>query len=209
MNRLLFRLRLCAFLLNIFKEGYHIYGALVYPLYIHTYLGGWAAIKDIYSKFASAGNGYDAITDSVYISDYRFAFLASVTRNYKPINYYTYATAAWGTGSINDQTFPFASSTNMSVSPMACRYQRFSSSSDIGTAYFTIEITSSNSSGMMLNKITETSTGTLSISTVSTSFTRITVQQANFGLTIKKLTLIPVNTNSSGSAINYKLTASN
>lgn len=190
-------------------SDYHIYGALVYPLYIHTYLGGWAAIKDIYSKFASAGNGYDAITDSVYISDYRFAFLASVTRNYKPINYYTYATAAWGTGSINDQTFPFASSTNMGVSPMACHYQRFSSSSDIGTAYFTIEITSSNSSGMMLNKITETSTNTLSISTVSTSFTRITVQQANFGLTIKKLTLIPVNTNSSGAAINYKLTASN
>lgn len=119
-----------------------------------------------------------------------------------------YATSAWETGSINNFSVPFASTTNMGVNPMACHYQRFSSSTNIGTAYFTVEITSSDGSGMMLNKITETATGTLSISTVSTSFTRITVQQANFGSTINKLTLIPVNTNSSGGLICYRLTAS-
>ncbi|NLN82069.1 MAG: hypothetical protein GX136_05930 [Clostridiales bacterium] len=184
------------------------YGALMYPLYIYTYLGGLPTIRSIYEEYPDAGNPYDAITDSVYISNYRYAFLASVSRNYKPVNYYTYATSAWETGSINNFSVPFASTTNMGVNPMACHYQRFSSSTNIGTAYFTVEITSSDGSGMMLNKITETATGTLSISTVSTSFTRITVQQANFGSTINKLTLIPVNTNSSGGLICYRLTAS-
>lgn len=94
----------------------------------------------------------------------------------------------------------------MAVEPMACHYQRFSSSTDIGTAYFTIEII--NGSGMMLNKITEDSTGTASIYTVSTSFSRITVTQNNFGGAVKKLTLLPVNTNNSGASIVYQLTAS-
>lgn len=179
----------------------------MYPLYIYTYLGGLPTIRSIYEEYSDAGNPYDAITNSVYISDYRSAFLSSVTRNYRPVNYYTYATSAWGTGSINDFSVPFESTTNMGVNPMACHYQRFSSSANIGTVYFTVEITSSDGSGMMLNKITETSAGALSISTISTSFTRITVQQANFGSTISKLTLIPVNTNSSGAIINYKLTA--
>jgi hypothetical protein len=186
-----------------------IYGSLMYPLYIYTYLGGLPTIRSIYVAYSDAGNPYDAITDSPYISDYRSAFLASVSRNYDPDYYYTYANYWWGTPSINDHPIPFESTTNMSVNSMACHYQRFSSSTNIGTVYFTLEITSSNGNGMMLNKITETSTGALSISTVSTSFTRITVQQSNFGSTVKELTLIPVNTNSSGSAISYKLTVSN
>ncbi len=186
-----------------------VYGSLMYPLYIYTYLGGLPTIRSIYAAYSDAGNPYDAITDSPYISDYRSAFLASVSRNYDPDYYYTYANYWWGTPSINDHPIPFESTTNMSVNSMACHYQRFSSSTNIGTVYFTLEITSSNGNGMMLNKITETSTGALSISTVSTSFTRITVQQSNFGSTVKELTLIPVNTNSSGSAISYKLTVSN
>ncbi len=193
------------------ESSNHIYGAFVFPLYIYTYSNGWTVIKSIYSNFKSVGNGFDAITNAEHITDYRYAFLASVSRNYKPTNYYSYATSAWGTGSINNFTIPFTSSSNKTVNPMACHYQRFSSSSDIGTAYFTIEITSNDGSGMMLNKITETNTGTLSISTVFAnvpSSKRITVQQANFGGNIKKLTLIPVNTNSSGSWITYKLSAS-
>jgi hypothetical protein len=193
---------------SIFSTTYsgHIYGALVYPLYIYVYLGGWTTIRNIYSNFTSAGNGYDAISNCYNITSYKNAFLASVSCNYKPTQYYAYATSAWGTGSINDFSVPFSGSPNMAVEPMACHYQRFSSSTDIGTAYFTIEII--NGSGMMLNKITEDSTGTASIYTVSTSFSRITVTQNNFGGAVKKLTLLPVNTNNSGASIVYQLTAS-
>ena len=185
-----------------------VYGTLMYPLYIYTYLGGLPSIRSIYEAYSDAGNPYDAITNSTYIQSYRTAFLESASRNYKPEAFYSYATSAWGRGSINDFTVPYTGSSSAAVNPMACHYQRFSSSSNIGTAYFTIQITSSDGSGMMLNKITENSSGALTISTVSTSFTRITVQQANFGSIVQKLTLIPVNTNSNGYSITYKLTAS-
>lgn len=185
-----------------------LYGTFMFPLYIYTYLGGIQTIRSIYEEYSDAGNPYDAITNSRYISSYRTAFLESVTRNYKPTDFYSYATSAWGTGSINEFTVPYTGSPSAAVNPMACHYQRFSSSTNIGTAYFTIQITSNDGSGMMLNKITEESSGNLIISTVSTSFTRITIQQTNFGAIIQKLTLIPVNTNSNGYAITYQLTAS-
>lgn len=57
----------------------------------------------------------------------------------------------------------------------------------------------------------KTSSGGLTINTVSTSLTsynRITIQQTNFGGTIQKITLVPVNTNTSGSSIYYQVTSS-
>lgn len=45
-------------------------------------------------------------------------------------------------------------------------------------------------------------------STSLTSYNRITIQQTNFGGTIQKITLVPVNTNTSGSSIYYQVTSS-
>lgn len=90
---------------------------------------------------------------------------------------------------------------------MACHYQKFESTTNIGSAYFTIEIASTDGSGLYLNKITETAAGTLSIYSVSTNFTRVTVTQANFGSTIQKVVLVPVNTNLEGT-ITYIISAS-
>ncbi|MBP5632208.1 MAG: hypothetical protein J6Y21_05580 [Clostridia bacterium] len=211
-----FNYMISSFLSNSYYSIYsthnsaHMYGALVYPLYIYTYLGGWSTIKTIFGNFYSAGNGYDAITNCYNISSYAYAFLASETRNYKPTNYYSTATTDWGTGYVHPNAIPYTSS-NISVAPMACRYERFAKTTNIGTLYLTFEVTSSSANGIMLNKILETSSGGLTINTVSTSLTsynRITIQQTNFGGTIQKITLVPVNTNTSGSSIYYQVTSS-
>lgn len=184
------------------------YGALMFPLYIYTYLGGWTTIEDIYYQYENAGNPFDAITNSPYVSTYRNAFSAMVTRNYKPTAYYTYATASWGTGIVLSNAFPPAMSGRFMVHPMACHYQKFQSTINIGTAYFTLEINATNTSGFYLNVITETATGALSITAVYSNFTRVTIPQVNFGATIKKVILVPVNTNTSGGSMIYTLSAS-
>lgn len=194
-----------------YGSGFRPYGTLVFPLYIYTHIYGWPEIHSILSSYNSAGDVYTAITNSTYISSYRAAFAGSVSQNYDPdnANYSLYlANSGWGTASINSQTLPFSGS-NMGVQPMASHYQRFSSSTDIGTLYITLEVTSGGSSGLYCNKIIENSSNNLSISTVAINTTRVTIQQTNFGSTsARNVVVIPINTNSSGTTIVYSLTAS-
>ena len=184
------------------------YGALVFPLYIYKYLGGLSTIRHIYEEYADAGNPYDAISNAQGVSSYQNAFLASATRNYSLTTYYPeYATNKWGEVSVRDISLS-GDSTSSGVFPMSSYYHSAASTTNLGTVYFTLETTSSNRAGFMLNKIAKNAAGDLQISTVSTSFTRVVVPQENFGLTIQEIIFVGVNTNYSGKVIGYKITAS-
>ena len=185
------------------------YGAMVYPLYIYTYLGGWSAIKSIWNEIIDAGNVYDAITASSYVSTYQAAFSASCVRNYDVCDYYSLATSSWGTPNINEWTVPYSSASNLALSPMATVYHEFSSSSNIGTLNISFDVSTNGGSGFYLNVIKTNSNGSHSLATIDSDFSSVVYPVSNFGSSSsRKITLVPVNANNSGSAMSYSFSAS-
>ncbi|MCD7747867.1 MAG: hypothetical protein LUI61_05980 [Firmicutes bacterium] len=184
------------------------YGTLVYPLYIYKYLGKWNTIRSIYEELSEASSVYAAITNSTYISTYQSAFRSMALRNYSPKKYYApYATYEWGHASFNTKR-ELTTYSNLALLPMACHYQQYISIENIGTLYCTIEVTSSSTSGLAFGYIKESSSASISFSSFSTNFSKITISENDFGDSIQILTLLLVNTNTSGSSIIYKMTAS-
>ncbi|MCD7944015.1 MAG: hypothetical protein LUH43_03880, partial [Clostridia bacterium] len=181
------------------SDSYIPYGALLYPLYIYEYLGGWDAIKSIYNELADADTVYEAITNSSYTTTYQLVFREMAKRNYKPIDYYPYATSSWGTAKIYSATM--GSTSGFGIAPMACNYRRYTSTENVGTVYFTSHISSGDGTGLMLACIRESASGAISLSNIAVDFSKVTVAQSNFGSTIQKVTLLFLNYNTSGSYI--------
>ncbi|MCD7831024.1 MAG: hypothetical protein LUI01_01970 [Firmicutes bacterium] len=187
--------------------SYMYYGSLVYPLYIYEYLGGWSAIKSIYNELAAADTVYDAITNSSYVSSNKIAFREMAKRNYYPKEFYNYASENWCTTNINKNR-ELKTYTDLAILPMACQYQQYSSTTNLGTLTCTIEVTSDSYSGLYLCAIEETSSGTISFSNINSNFDKTTYTVSNFGSSVQKLTLLFVNVNTSGSSLIYNMTAS-
>lgn len=186
---------------------YMSYGSLVYPLYIYEYLGGWDAIQTIYEGLEDASTVYEAIS---CLDAYGKIFLAASARNYDVGYYYSDYNPNWGSVPTLKITVPSSTeslSTTLSVNPMACRYRTFSSSTSRGTVYFSIQNVTGNS-GIAVDKIRIDTLDIPHITTISTSFSKVTVSQASFGATYPTVVFDIFNTNTSGSSNSCKISFS-
>ncbi|MCD7776602.1 MAG: hypothetical protein LUH54_04440 [Firmicutes bacterium] len=183
------------------------YGSLVYPLYIYEYLGGWDAIQTIYEGLEDASTVYEAIS---CLDAYGKIFLAASARNYDVGYYYSDYNPNWGSVPTLKITVPSSTeslSTTLSVNLMACRYRTFSSSTSRGTVYFSIQNVTGNS-GIAVDKIRIDTLDIPHITTISTSFSKVTVSQASFGATYPTVVFDIFNTNTSGSSNSCKISFS-
>ncbi len=197
--------------LSIFDEGNGVYGTTLYPLYIYENLGGWNTIKEIYTNFNTTNDIYTAISSARHITCYDYAFVGMFSNNYKPRLFYTSLASASSDldNSVPIQNLGVGTSSLRTLPPMSGHYLQLSSTSNIGTIYVTCTVTSGNENGFFLYKITETSSGLPHIVTENFDVTQITFSQSNFGDTVKKLTLVPMNSKATNEEISYRVSVSN
>ncbi len=200
--------------ISMFNISNDPYGAMMYPLYIYEYLGGWNTIKQIYTNYSSTGNIYTAISNASYISSYRYAFVGMFSQNYKPSAFYT-SLSSLSNQELNmvDESIPLQKSTIdktflVTSNPMAGCYRQYESAGYIGRIMIDCNILSGSGSGFFIDKITESGNGAPYIESVSDNFTKIAFYQNNFGGPGSKLTIVAINTNTSGSAIRCEFNVS-
>lgn len=178
------------------------YGAVLYPLYIYTEMGGWSTIRQILDNCTN--NPYLAISSASNVPSYSYAFAAMAAYNYNTGKYYEdYGGDSWGY--VKEYERHLVNSFNNSVNPMATKYEVYNSAGHDMT--LTLQVTSGSTSGLIYKKICQSTSGDTVISTVVPSSGRITI--ANFGDSdCENLILAVVNSVYTNSVISYSITPS-
>ncbi len=187
---------------------YHPYGAVLYPLYIHKYLGGWSTIRQIMANYSTYNNPYLSITSALSSGTYSTAFAAMAAYNYNTGQFYEqYGGEYWGYVKEWERHLVDLPSEDSVVNPMATQYEVYNSAAHDMTLNLTIQIVSGSSSGLIYKKICQSTTGDIVVSTVVPTGGRITV--TNFGHSdCENFILAVVNSVYTNSAVRYIITPS-
>ncbi len=210
---------------SIFSANVHDlfpYGALLYPLYIYEYIDGWSTIKAIYANYAASvatgGTIYEAISDTVGISDYGDVFSECAARNFA-VDFFYETLASSNLNPDYGEVHRYAENVlDISVVPLSYQYITYWSPNSSYEFSFTLEI-DGDYTGFHLNTIESvfpleyTPEGEVpEIKAISPNVSRITFttySDNNISVdAVTRYTIIPVNTNISGSNLNVDITVS-
>ncbi len=182
-------------------------GALVYPLTIYKNFGGWDTIKTVLEGYSSYQNIFLSITAALeeQNSSYQDVFLRCAMNNVKPSVFYDdfvvedpLSGKVWGTAVKASEEIEYSDlvATNGDVNSMAAAYRKFTSEINVGSAYFTIEITSAATDKLYLGSVKEGPNDyTMGFVHVTAGFSRYTLWQSNFGDAVDTYTVVLANTN--------------
>lgn len=198
------------------------YGAVLFPLYLDQYLGGYSTIKKVIEYFGnnaptSNSNLYaiNAITSALSSQNSNFAtfFAACAAANYTPKTSYDAALTGWRTAPFISNNYTTTSYPNSggpySVNYLAMHYQNFTLPT---TGSYSIDFTVNFTGGVVSESrckllLTGRSSGNIIERTMTQSSNLYTYSLTSDGSIYSKACIMPVNVGYSTS-LSYRLTAS-